>query len=309
VFWVNVPVGIVMLLAARRYVPDSKAPRARRIDVPGQLLMIVFLGTLTYAVIEGPGWGWASPAILVLFTVAVVSLAAFVILERRHPEPLLDPRFFRSPPFTGASVIAVLAFLVMAGFLFVATLYLQQVRGDSPLRAGLSLLPATAMIAVWAPVAGQLNGRFGPRIPLVLGGVFMTAGAAVLTGLSASTSYGVLALGFALLGAGLGLVNPPITNTGVSGMPPAQAGVAGAVISATRQLGQVLGVAVMGAMLSVGAVSGSPVLSAAAGRTFAVATRAPWWLAVACGALIALTGWITTSVKARETARAVAEAS
>lgn len=271
--------------------------------------MIVFLGTLTYALIESPGQGWGSPGTLVLFAVALVSLVTFVILERRHPEPLLDPRFFRSLPFTGASVIAVFAFLIMAGFLFIATLYLQEVRGDSPLRAGLSLLPATLMIAVWAPIAGQLNGRFGPRIPLVGGGAFITAGAAVLTGLSASTSYGMMAVGFALLGVGLGLVNPPITNTGVSGMPPAQAGVAGAVISATRQLGQVLGVAIMGAMLSAGAVSGSGGrISPAAARAFATATHAPWWLAVACGALITLTGWLTTSAKARETAKVVAKA-
>jgi EmrB/QacA subfamily drug resistance transporter len=307
VFWVNVPIGVIMLLAAGRYLPESRASHARRVDGPGQLLMIVFLGTLTYAVIEGPSAGWASPEILALFAVAAASLVTFVLAERRHPEPLLDPRFFRSPPFTGASVIAVLAFLVMAGFLFVSTLYLQDVRADSPLRAGLSLLPATVMIAVWAPIAGRLNGRFGPRIPLVLGGIFMTAGAVALTGLSASTSYGVLALGFALLGAGLGLVNPPITNAGVSGMPPAQAGVAGAVISATRQLGQVLGVAVMGAMLSVGAVSGTGRMSAAASRAFAAATHASWWLAAACGSLIALTGWITTSVKAREIAEVVSE--
>jgi EmrB/QacA subfamily drug resistance transporter len=307
VFWVNVPIGVIMLLAAERYLPESRAPHARRVDGPGQLLMIVFLGTLTYAVIEGPSAGWASPEILALFAVAAASLVTFVLAERRHPEPLLDPRFFCSPPFAGASVIAVLAFLVMAGFLFVSTLYLQDVRADSPLRAGLSLLPATVMIAVWAPIAGRLNGRFGPRIPLVLGGTFMTGGAVALTGLSASTSYGVLTLGFALLGAGLGLVNPPITNAAVSGMPPAQAGVAGAVISSTRQLGQVLGVAVMGAMLSVGAVSGADRMSAAAGRAFAAATHACWWLAVACGSLIAFTGWITTSVKAREIAQVVSE--
>ncbi len=308
VFWVNVPIGLIMLLAAGRYLPESRAPRARRVDGPGQVLMIAFLGALTCAVIEGPSAGWASPEIAALFAVAAASLAAFALAERRHPEPLLDLRFFRSPAFTGASVIAVLAFLVMAGFLFVSTLYLQEVRADSPLRAGLSLLPATVMIAVWAPVAGWLNGRSGPRIPLVLGGVFMTAGAADLAGLSASTSYGVLALGFALLGVGLGLVNPPITNAGVSGMPPAQAGVAGAVISATRQLGQVLGVAVMGATLSAGAVSGAGRMSPAAGRAFAAATHASWWLAVACGLLIALTGWVTTSAKARETAQVVSEA-
>lgn len=305
VFWVNVPIGLFMMAAARRYVPESRAPRPRRVDVPGQLLMIILLGSLTYAVIQGPVAGWTSPLILALFAVSCAAAAVFVAVERRRAEPLLELRFFRSLPFTGASVIAVLSFIVLAGFLFVITLYLQQTRGDSPLRAGLALLPATATMALAAPVAGSLVGRRGPRIPLVLSGVLTALGGAALLGLSPATSAVRLAVALAVLGAGLGLVNPPITNTGVTGMPPEQAGVASAVISTTRQLGNVLGVAVMGAMLTASLNAGL-----ARGQSHAAAlsaaTHGPWLLAVACGVLVAVAGFVTTSARARASAAAVA---
>jgi EmrB/QacA subfamily drug resistance transporter len=305
VFWVNVPVGAAMIVLARRYVPESRAPRPRSVDVPGQVLVIVLLGSLTYAVIEGPAAGWASASTLALFIVAAASAIAFVVVERRLREPLLELRFFRSPMFTGAAVIAVLAFTVLSGFLFVATLYLQQVRGDSPLRAGLELLPATAVMALAALVAGQVTGRRGPRIPLFASGLLIAAGAAVLLAMSESTPYWVLAVAFALMGAGQGLVNPPVTNAGVSGMPPAQAGVAGAVISSTRQFGNVLGVAVMGAMLASG-LSGAARSGPAHDQAFVAATRAPWALAVACGLLTAAVGWFTASPRAQRTALVVA---
>ena len=305
IFWVNVPIGAAMIAAALRYVPESRAPRPRRVDVPGQLLMIVFLGSLTYAVIQGPVSGWAAPQILALFAVAAVSLAVFVAVERRRPEPLLELRFFRSHPFTGASVIAVLAFVVLGGFLFVITLYLQQARGFSPLRSGLSLLPATVVMAAAAPVAGHLTGRRGPRIPLVASGLFIAAGMAVLLDLGPGTSFLQVTIALVLAGAGLGLVNPPITNTGVSGMPPDQAGVASAVISATRQFGSVLGVAVMGDLVTTGVSSGL-----ARGQTHAVAlseaTHGAWALALGCGVVVALTGYLTTTARAHASAAAVA---
>jgi EmrB/QacA subfamily drug resistance transporter len=304
VFWVNVPIGAAMILATRRYVPESRAPRPRRVDVPGQLLMIAFLGTLTYALIQGPDDGWSSVPILTLFAVAAAAAVAFAFVERRRAEPLLELRFFRSAPFTGANVIAVASFVVLAGFLFTITLYLQQVRGDSPLRAGLTLLPATIVMAAAAPAAGHLTGRRGPGIPLVASGLFTAGGAAMLLWLSPSTSLAWLALALAVLGAGLGLVNPPITQAGISGMPAAQAGVASAVISATRQVGSVLGVAVMGAMITAGVAAG-----AASGRprpaALAAATHGPWALAVGCGVLIAVTGLVTSTARAHATATSV----
>ena len=307
IFWVNVPVGAAMIAAALRYVPESRAPHPRRVDLPGQLLMIAFLGSLTFAVIQGPVSGWTAAPILALFAVAAASAATFVAVERRRTEPLLELRFFRSHPFTGASVIAVLAFVVLGGFLFVITLYLQQVRGYSPLRAGLSLLPATIVMAAAAPVAGQLTGRRGPRIPLVVSGLCIAAGMALLLDLGPGTSFTRLAIALAVIGAGLGLVNPPITNTGVSGMPPAQAGVASAVISSTRQVGSVLGVAIMGDLVTTGVSSGL-----ARGQTHAVAlsaaTHGAWAVALGCGLAIALTGYLTTTAHARASAAAIAAA-
>src|SRR6185437_10871576 len=177
----------------------------------------------------------------------------------------------------------------------------------SPLRSGLSLLPATVVMAAAAPVAGHLTGRRGPRIPLVASGLFIAAGMALLLGLGPSTSFLQITVALVLVGAGLGLVNPPITNTGVSGMPPAQAGVASAVISATRQFGSVLGVAVMGDLVTTGVSSGL-----ASRQTHAVAlsaaTHAAWAVAVGCGVVIALTGYLTTTARAHATAAAIATA-
>lgn len=306
VFWVNVPVGLAMVIATRRFVPESRAPRPRRVDVPGQVLMIVMLGSLTYALIQGPAQGWESAPILALFAVSFAALVAFVLAERRAPEPLLELRFFRSLPFSGASVIALAAFVVLAGFLFINTLYLQQVRGESALATGLVLLPATIVMAAVAPVAGHLTGRRGARIPLVASGVLIAAASLILLDLGPATPYSRLALGYVLLGAGQGLVNPPVTTIGVAGMPPEQAGVASAVISVSRQIGQVLGIAVMGAMLTSSLhtrlAAGMP-----RGQAFSAAMHGPWALAAACGVLVAVAGFVTTSRRALRTAHAASE--
>src|SRR5580693_2006533 len=179
IFWLNVPICAAMFAATVRYVPESRAPRPRRVDVPGQLLMIAALGSLTYAVIQGPVAGWTAAPVLALFAVAALAATAFILVERRTAEPLIELRFFRSRPFSGAGVIAVLSFVVLGGFLFVFTLYLQEARGDSPLTAGLSLLPATLVMAAAAPVAGQLTARRGPRVPLVASGLCIAAGLAL----------------------------------------------------------------------------------------------------------------------------------
>jgi len=306
IFWLNVPICAAMIAATVRYVPESRAPRPRRVDVPGQLLMITALGSLTYAVIQGPVAGWTAVPVLALFTVAALAAAAFTVVERAAAEPLIELRFFRSRPFTGAAVIAVLSFVVLGGFLFVMTLYLQEVRGDSPLRAGLSLLPATLVMAAAAPVAGQLTARRGPRVPLVASGLCIAAGLALLLGLGPGTSYAWLAVALAVLGAGLGLVNPPITNAGVSGMPPAQAGVASAVISVTRQVGALLGVAVMGDMVTSG-VRGAMAAGQPARAALSAATHGPWALGIACGLLVALAGYLSTTARAHASASAVAD--
>jgi EmrB/QacA subfamily drug resistance transporter len=301
VFFVNVPVGAAAILLTRIYVPESRAARARRIDPIGQLLVIGVLATLTYAIIEGPGHGWASGEILGLFAASAVLLVALVFYELRRREPLIELRFFASAPFSGASAIAVLAFAAQGGFLFLNTLYLQDVRGLSALDAGLYLLPMAAVTLVCAPASGRLVAGHGSRPSLLGAGIGLVGAALMLTELRAGSAPLYVLGAYLVFGFGFGMVNPPITNTAVSGMPPEQAGVAAAIASTSRQVGATLGVAVAGAIAG-SAVSGSGAL----GRGFAHAMIPAWWMMVAvCAGVLAL-GVLSTTAWAYRTARATA---
>jgi EmrB/QacA subfamily drug resistance transporter len=300
VFFVNVPIGLLAMGLTALHVPESRAERPRRLDPIGQLLVIAGLAALTFAIIEGPRAGWTSAQTLGVFAVAGACLVLLIPYELRRSEPLLDMRFFASAPFSGASAIAVMTFCCMGGFLFLNTLYLQAVRGLSPLQAGLYLLPMAAMIFVFAPVSGRIIGRSGTRGPIVVAAAAIVVGAAMLTRLSPTTPAGYLIASYVLFGIGMGLVNPPITNTAVSGMPPAQAGVAAAVASTSRQVGMTLGVAI------IGAISGGT-LGAAIGPSFARATHPGWWIVVGLGIAIGILGAVTGGAWARKTARRTAE--
>jgi EmrB/QacA subfamily drug resistance transporter len=300
VFLVNVPVGVIALALTALFVPESRAPRPRRIDPIGQVLVIATLASVTYAIIEGPRAGWLSAEILGLFALAVCAGAGLVAYELRRVEPLIEVRFFASAPFSGASVIAVSAFAALGGFLFLNTLYLQDARGLSPLHAGLYTLPMAGATFVFGPLSGRLVGRRGARPSLLMAGLAMTVGSVMLTRLEASTSTGYLVLAYVVFGLGFGLVNPPITNTAVSGMPPSQAGVAAAVASTSRQVGQTLGVAV------VGAVAGATA-SGALGPGFAAASHPGWWIVAGCGVVVLVLGLLSTTTWADETASQTAE--
>ncbi|GHH73960.1 MFS transporter [Kitasatospora indigofera] len=299
VFLINVPVGLVACLLTARYVPESRSPKPRRLDPVGQLLMIVLLGSGTAAIIEGPEHGWTSPLILTLAAVALAALAAFPLWERRVPEPLIDLRFFHSVPFTGATVTAVCAFAALGGFLFLNTLYLQDVRHYSPVEAGLWTLPMAGMMLVCAPLSGRIVGSRGPRGPLVAAGLGLAASGLLLTRLTADAPAALLLVAYALFGFGFGMVNAPITNTAVSGMPRAQAGVAAAVASTSRQVGQSLGVAVIGTVVTSAVVG--PVATG-----FAAASHAGWWIIIGLGLAVLLLGLVTTTGWAARTAAEVA---
>jgi MFS family permease len=235
-----------------------------------------------------------------LFCVSAASFVALVLYELHRTEPLLEMRFFRSIPFAGASATAVLAFAGFNGFLFLNTLYLQEVRGLSPLDAGLYMLPTASMLLVFSPISGRLVGRRGSRRPTVIGALAMIAGSSMLISLTATTSYGYLFIAYLAFGIGIGLINPPITNTAVSGMPGEQAGVAAAVASTSRVVGVTLGVAV------IGAVTGGS-LGTNIGPSFAAATHPGWVIIAALGAGILVLGLVTTGRWATETARRTAE--
>ncbi|MFD4631956.1 MFS transporter [Streptomyces sp. NPDC058284] len=301
IFLINVPVGLAALLLTLRYVPESRAPQPRRPDPVGQLLVIVLLGALTYAIIEAPRAGWTSPLILASAGTAVLGLAGLLRYEPRRDQPLIDLRFFRSVPFSGATVIAVCAFASLSGFLFLSTLYLQDVLRLDALHAGLWMLPIAAMALVCGPLSGRLVGSRGPRIPLLIAGVTMTASGVLFAGFDAAASSGTRLLGYLLFGLGFGFVNAPITNTAVSGMPRAQAGVAAAVASTSRQIGTTLGVAVIGAVLASGVASSSYA------DDFTQASRPAWWIIAGCGLAVLLLGALTSGRWARDSARRTAE--
>ncbi|RZU37582.1 EmrB/QacA subfamily drug resistance transporter [Streptomyces sp. BK022] len=299
IFWVNLPVGLAALLLTLRFVPESRAPRPRRPDPVGQVLVIALFGSLTYAIIEAPD---ASPAeVLPFAAVAVAALLALLIYEPRRTEPLIDLRFFHSAPFSGATGIAVSAFAALGGFLFLSTLYLQNVRGLDALHAGLWMLPMAVPTLLCAPLSGRLVGSRGPRLPLLIAGAAMTVSGLLFALFEAETSDVTLFLGYVLFGIGFGFVNAPITNTAVSGMPRAQAGVAAAVASTSRQLGQTLGVAVIGAVLAAG-IGSSPYRD-----TFVSAARPGWWILAACGGAVLVLGLLTSGRWAHRTAERTAE--
>jgi EmrB/QacA subfamily drug resistance transporter len=300
VFFVNVPIGAVALVLTAALVPESRAQHPRRLDPVGQLLVIAALASLTYAIIEAPRAGWTSPGILALFAFSLASFTGLVLYELRRREPLVEMRFFRSAPFSGASTIAIFAFAALGGFLFLNTLYLQGVRHLSPFHAGLYLLPMAGMVLVCAPVSGRIVSRRGARIPLVIASSAMILSALMLTQLTPTTAPVYLLVAYFLFGIGSGMANPPITNTAVSGMPGSQAGVAAAIASTSRSVGLTLGVAV------IGAIAGGT-LSGAIEPSFAAATHAGWWLIVGLGVISLAVGVLTTSRWAQLTARRTAE--
>jgi EmrB/QacA subfamily drug resistance transporter len=292
IFWINVPIGIAAIVLTQRFVPESRAARARRLDPAAQVLIVVVLASLTYATIEGPDRGWGSALILGLFALAAAAAAALAAVELRRREPLIDIRFFRSVPFAGASLLAVAAFGALGGFLFLNTLYLQDVRGYSALQAGLVTIPMAVMLAVSAQLSGRLVGRRGPRLPLVLAGPPIAVAALLLSRLTPHTPVIYLVAAYVLFGTGSGLVTAPISNTAVSGMPIEQAGVAGAVASTCRQVGSSLGVAVTGSLVAAGTGAG-----------FSAASHAAWAVIAGCGAAVLFLGLASTGNWAQRTAR------
>lgn len=298
IFWTNVPVGAAALVLTALFVPESRAAHPRRVDPVGQVLVLATLASLTYGIIEGPALGWGSARTVGCFAGSAVALGLLLGYERRRAEPLLDTRFFRSVPFSGATLTAVSAFGALSGFLFLNTLYLQEVRHLSALHAGLYVLPMAAMAGVCAPLAGRLVAARGPRLPLLVAGVGMLTGAVLLTRLTATTSLPLLFTAYVIFGIGIGVVNPPITYAAISGMPREQAGVAAAIASTSRQVGAALGVAVLGSAVTSG-IRGNLATGLPA------ASHVGWWILAGCGVVVLVLGVVTTTRWADRTAAGV----
>ncbi|GAB3828502.1 MFS transporter [Dactylosporangium cerinum] len=293
VFFINVPIVLGALILTTLLVPESRAPRARRFDPVGQLLVVVVLGGTVFAVIEANRAGWTSPIVLLPLAAAVLAAAGIAAYEPRRADPLLELRLFRSVPFTSAILMAGCALCAFGAFLFVTTLYLQHVRGLSAFRAGLCLLPIGVLIATLSPYTGRLIATRGPRLPLMVAGGALALGGLLSLLIGPVTPLPLVLAVYLLFGVFQGTVNPPITNTAVAGMPRSMAGVATSLASAGRQTGTTLGVAIAGTV--VGSVSG--------GTAFTDAEHGVWWLVYALGLAILALAALSTGAWARRTAQ------
>ncbi|MFJ4870027.1 MFS transporter [Streptomyces sp. NPDC088757] len=275
VFWINAPVVATALLLVALFVPESRGERARRVDLPGQVLLTLLLGLFVGLLVEGPRIGWTSPAALAGHVLTAAVATGFVLVELRRDEPLMDLRLFRRPPFAAAVLGATAVFVALNATLLLHTLHLQHTRGWSPLASGAATLPMALGATLCAPWSGSLVGRLGPRRPLLLAGGFTTAGGLCLVGLDRDTGVPLILLALLLIGIGFGFANAPLTHTAVGGLPPSRAGVAGAITSTARQLGAAVGIAAAGGLVA-----------SAAPADLAAATRPGWLLVTACGLVL-----------------------
>ena len=250
IFFINVPVGVVtsaIALVAIRESRDTSA--ARHLDVPGLAASVIALFSLTYALIEGHDHGWTSGLILGAFALAVVAAAAFVLIEARAAHPMIPLALFRSRVLSGGIATMMLWAFGIFGIYFFTSIYLQNVLGFSPTKAGLAFVPMALCIALFAGFGGPLAARAGAHRVVGLGMVLVAVGLYLFSRLGAGATFAGLMPGFLLFGAGSGLMNVPLTDAVLGAMPPERSGMASALLNNSRELAGLLGITVIGAVL------------------------------------------------------------
>jgi len=251
VFWALVPLALLTAGAAYLLVPESRDPDVPRLDVPGLVLSVAMLATLTYTIIEAPAHGWSSARTLGGFALAASLLVAFVVRERRTAHPMLDVSLFRDRRFSAASGAVTITFFALFGFIFLVTQYFQFVRGYGALSTGARILPVAISIAVASVVGAALAPRIGTKIVVTFGLVLFGLSFLWISTTAVDTSYArAIVPQMVMMGLGIGLVSTPATESILLVLPPARAGVGSAVNDATRELGGTLGVAVVGSLFA-----------------------------------------------------------
>jgi EmrB/QacA subfamily drug resistance transporter len=250
IFWLNVPIGLVLIPLAYLRLKETRGP-ATRLDLPGLALVSTGLFGIVWGLVRGNAVGWSSPEIVGSLAVGAVLTAAFVAWELRAPSPMLPMRFFRSRAFTAANVASLFMFFGMFGAIFLLAQFLQTVQGYGPLDAGLRILPWTAMPIFIAPVAGALSDRIGGRPLMATGLALQALGLGWLAAVSAPTvPYSALVPGFVVSGIGMALFFAPVANVVLSAVLPREEGQASGANNAIRELGGVFGVAVLASVFS-----------------------------------------------------------
>lgn len=249
IFLVNLAVGAVAITLLARYGTETSTSR-RGMDVRGQLLGIVVLIAAAFGITEAGAHGWGSPFAIVPLIVALGALVVFVATERRVASPLLPPSLLAHRDFSAAAAVGLLLNFGIYGQVFVLSLYFQHMRHFSALVTGLMLLPFAALTMLVPPVTGRLTARFGPRHVMIIGQVMAAAGTAILALAGPHTAYLLLVPGLVLLGIGMAGTQPSMTAAVMLAAPREFAGIASGVLNAARQVGGVLGVALLGALIA-----------------------------------------------------------
>jgi EmrB/QacA subfamily drug resistance transporter len=251
IFFINPPIAALALavtLFATRESRDETVGRS--IDIPGIAALTVGLTSLVLALIEGNRWHWGSARVMALFTLAVVGLVAFVVIELRSKAPMVDFAFFRSRSFLGTNLVAFFVTLAMFSQFFFIALYMQNILHYSPLASGIRFLPATVLIIVMGPLAGRLTDRVGARPLVTLGMLIVASAVLVQSQITTHSGYLLLLPGFLLMGIGMGLVMSPMSTAAMNAVDRTKAGVASGVLSMSRMVGGTVGLAVMGALVT-----------------------------------------------------------
>ncbi|MEN3342144.1 MAG: hypothetical protein V7644_1548 [Actinomycetota bacterium] len=248
IFFVNLPIGAACVAGAVRELRESRDEEHGGFDLPGFATLSAGLFALVLGLLRGNDWGWSSGRELALLAAAGASVAAFVAVEWRQREPMLDLSLFRVPTFTGAQITAFAMSSAMFSQFLYLTLYLQNVLGYSPIGAGLRFLPLSMLSFATAPLAGRLSVRIPVRALLGVGLALNGAALLLMHGITVSSGWTTLLAGFVLGGIGIGLVNAPLAATAVSVVPPRQAGMASGINNTFRQVGIATGIAGLGAI-------------------------------------------------------------
>ncbi|MFH9073633.1 MFS transporter [Streptomyces alboflavus] len=249
IFLVNLPIGAVLLVLGLRHLGESRNPGAPAIDIPGTVLSVLGVGALTYGLIEGGARGWTEPVILGSFAAGAVLLAAFVAVEARRSAPMLPLGLFRQRLFTVSNTAMVVVGFALMGSSFFFSQFFVYVQGSSILRAGLQTLPVSLAMVIVSPYAGRLAARYGFRVVVTVGLALAGLGLLALGMVHADTGYGNVWWRLAVIGTGFALTLSPLTGAAIQAVSPQEGGLASGVSSTTRQIGAVLGVAVLGAVV------------------------------------------------------------
>jgi EmrB/QacA subfamily drug resistance transporter len=248
ILFVNVPVGVLAIVAARAFLPESRAEvEHRKLDVAGAVTVTAGLLALVYAIVRSQTYSWSSSHVLIPLAAAVALLGAFALIEGRLAEsPLVPFRIFRSRAVAGGNAFLFLFFSAAFGAWYFETLYMQRVLGYSPLQAGLAFLPQTLLIAVGAQYTARLVIRFGARRPLLVGTAVSALGLAWLSQITPASTFGANLLGpYLLIGTGFGLSITPVVIAATSGVPREDAGLASGLLNTSRTVGAAIGLAAL----------------------------------------------------------------